>query len=89
MEGLQRPALSLRARVWEAGGEIQQEGEFCGHHQCQRLPSRVQELPAGSPCATKAYFVCGSEFAWVKAGLPLALSCPPRPLLGVTPSLLC
>ena len=28
-------------------------------------------------------------FAWVKAGLPLALSCPHLPFLGVTPSLLC
>ena len=52
---------------------MQQEGVLCGHPQCQRLPSRVQELPAGSPRATNAFFVCGSEFASVKADLPLAL----------------
>ena len=89
MYGLQRPALSLRARVWEGGGEIQQEGVLCGRPQCQRLSSRVQEPPAGSPRATNAFFVCGSEFVWVKADLPLALSCLHLPLLGVTPSLLC
>ena len=54
MDRLQRPALSLRARVWEGG-----KGNS-GHPQCQRLPSRVQEFPAGSPRAANVFFVCGS-----------------------------
>lgn len=91
MEGLQRPALSLRPESGKQG-EIQQEGEFCGYHQCQRLPSRVQNsllvLPVQLMPICVWFRVCLGE-GWPascsKLSSPSSLRCHPQsPLLTVS-----
>lgn len=74
---------SFKGWLSASGPESGREGEKRGRKvygvaspSARGLHSGVLEPPAGSPCAIDVFCVCarGSEFAWVKASLPLALS---------------